>query len=89
MSWEVEVVADASGQWTGNGVRLATHEEAEAYRCDLRARWAFLLRDARVVEREEPASHRLRGKQLVALGPPRQSAAQQSGSAAARRPGRR
>ena len=83
MSWAVEVVADASGQWVGNGVRLATHEEADAYGRDLRARWA-LLRDARVVEREEPASHRLQGTQLVALGEPR-SPAQRP----ARRVGRR
>jgi hypothetical protein len=71
MSWEVEVVADASGQWAGNGVRFATHEEADAYQRDLRARWAFLLRDARVVERKEPATHRRQGTQLVALSEPR------------------
>jgi len=49
VSFGVEVIADASAQWTGNDVRFATYEEAFAYGRDLSQRWT-LVTDMRVVE---------------------------------------
>ena len=48
-SWRVEVIADNSGQWVGNGLVFATAEEAGDYGLDLASRWT-LVRDWRVVE---------------------------------------
>jgi hypothetical protein len=47
-SYAVEVIADNSGEWVGNGLRFATQSEAEAYACDLAYRWT-LVRETRVV----------------------------------------
>jgi hypothetical protein len=49
MSFAVEVIADGSGQFVGNGMRYATREEAEASARDLAWRWT-LVREWRVVE---------------------------------------
>ena len=48
-SWRVEVIADSSGAWCGNGLVFDTHDEAEVYALDLASRWT-LVRDWRVVE---------------------------------------
>jgi hypothetical protein len=48
-SWRVEVIADDSGKWCGNGLVFDTAEEAGAYGLDLASRWT-LVRDWRVVE---------------------------------------
>jgi hypothetical protein len=45
----VEVIADTSEQWTGNGIRFGTQEEAEAYAKDLWSRWTA-VRSWRIVE---------------------------------------
>lgn len=55
MSFKVEVIADSSGKWCSNAVRLATREEAQAYGRNLAGRWT-LVRDWRVVESEDPAN---------------------------------
>ncbi len=47
--YKVEVIADSSGTWTGNALRYATKEEAEAEARDLAMRWT-LVRDWRVVD---------------------------------------
>lgn len=56
MSFAAEVIADSSGRWAGNGVRLATREEAEAYAEDLKRRW-ILVREWRVVESDDPVNY--------------------------------
>jgi hypothetical protein len=54
MSWKIEVIADNSGKWCGNGLRFASKDVAQQYADDLAARWTA-VRDARVVETpEEP-----------------------------------
>ena len=57
MSFKVEVIADSSGKWVGNAVRLATKEEAEAYGRDLAGRW-MLVTERRVVESEDPVNYK-------------------------------
>ena len=47
-SWAPEVIADSSGEWTGNGLRFATREAAETWAKDLSYRW-FLVRETRAV----------------------------------------
>jgi hypothetical protein len=48
VNYKVEVIADNSGQWCGNGLKFATEAEAEDYAKDLAWRWA-LVREWRVV----------------------------------------
>jgi outer membrane receptor protein involved in Fe transport len=45
----VEVLADSSGVWTGNGLRFDNLDEAKAYGLDLSLRWT-LVRDWRVID---------------------------------------
>lgn len=52
MKYKVEVIADNSGKWCGNGLRFDTPEEAVAYAVDLKARW-LLVEKYRVVPVEE------------------------------------
>ena len=54
------MIADSSGQWTGNGLRFATREKAEAYVQDLSFRWTE-VRDTRVVETTDPVEEGSRG----------------------------
>ena len=49
MAFKVEVIADNSGQWVGNGLTFPTQSEAQSYANDLAMRWT-LVRDWRVVE---------------------------------------
>ena len=51
MTYKVEVIADNSGEWCGNGREFATWGEAAAYALDVTWRWAS-VRDWRVVEVE-------------------------------------
>jgi hypothetical protein len=55
MSYKPEVVADRSGQWTGNACRFATEQEAKAYVDDLAMRWT-LVRDTRVIQTDDPVN---------------------------------
>lgn len=55
MSFKVEVIADSSGQWAGNGMRYSTRENAEQSAKDLASRW-MLVREWRVVESEDPVN---------------------------------
>ena len=66
MSWKPEVIADNSGKWTGNAVRLATKEEAERYVADLSMRWTA-VRETRVVENDEPVNYALIDNKLTAV----------------------
>ncbi len=45
----VEVIADSSEEWCGNGLRFETQQAAEAYAKDLWSRWTS-VRSWRVVE---------------------------------------
>lgn len=63
MSWRPEVIADSSGQWTPNGLRFATKEEAEANVSNLASRW-FMVRETRVVESDDPVNYRWTEKGL-------------------------
>ncbi len=51
-SWAPEVIADASGEWCGNGLRFCRKEDAEAWVSDLASRW-FLVKETRVVPSED------------------------------------
>jgi len=44
----VEVIADDSGKWCGNGLEFASREAAEQYAADLFSRWSA-VRETRVV----------------------------------------
>jgi len=56
-SFKPEVIADSSGKWCGNSLRFETREEAEGNVFDLSMRW-MLVRETRVVESEDPPTHR-------------------------------
>ncbi len=46
--FKVEVIADSSGKWCGNGISFETAADADAYARDLACRWT-LVRDWRVI----------------------------------------
>lgn len=54
-SFKVEVVADSSREWVGNGLRFASQLEAESYAKSLSMRWTA-VRDWRVVESTDPVT---------------------------------
>lgn len=56
-SFAPEVIADESGEWTGNSLRFATREEAERSVADLERRW-ILVTDTRVVESTDEPNYR-------------------------------
>jgi len=66
MSWKPEVIADASGEWCGNGLRFATKQEAEDNVFDLSMRWT-LVRETRVVESDEPVNYTYHDRKLRAV----------------------
>jgi hypothetical protein len=47
--FKVEVIADSSGNWAGNGLTFETASDAETYAKDLARRWT-LVSDWRIVE---------------------------------------
>lgn len=57
MSYTSEVIADSTGKWCGNAVRLASKEEARQYGDDLMWRWTA-VREVRVVESTDPVNYR-------------------------------
>ena len=65
MSYAPEVIADDSGQWTGNALRFATREEAQVWVEGLQRRW-MLVRSTRVVESTDPVTYAIRDGSLVA-----------------------
>jgi hypothetical protein len=69
MSWKPEVIADNSGQFSGNGLAFATREEAEANVKDLAQRWT-LVRDTRVVESSQPVNYAWINGKLEPVPPP-------------------
>lgn len=61
--YAAEVIADASGEWVGNGCRFPTAEKAREYAVDLYARWTA-VREWRIVE-YVPTGWGLRKPQVV------------------------
>jgi len=55
MSFAVEVIADGSSEFVGNGLRFATQMEAQSYAADLKARWSA-VRSTRTTESTEPVN---------------------------------
>ena len=49
--YKVEVIADSSNQWTGNGLRFDTLDEATDYAKNLYSRWTAVSK-WRVVDSE-------------------------------------
>src|ERR1700736_2588917 len=66
MSFNPEVIADASGKWCDNALRFATREEAEANVRDLMMRW-FAVRETRIVESDDPVNYRYVDGRLESL----------------------
>jgi len=50
--YRVEVIADSSGKWCGNGLSFDTVSEAKTYALDLYSRWV-LVEKWRVVNKSE------------------------------------
>jgi hypothetical protein len=65
-SWKPEVIADRSGQWTGNCLRFATAMEAKDYVKDLAWRWTA-VREWRVTESDDPVSYTWDGERAVPI----------------------
>ena len=59
-SFKAEVIADSSGEWTGNALRFSTRAKAESYVADLAMRWTS-VRETRVVESGDPVYEGRRG----------------------------
>jgi len=56
-SWCPEVIADNSGQWSRNGLRFATEQEAADWARDLSGRW-LLVREYRAAPTTDAVTHR-------------------------------
>ena len=56
-SWKVEVIADDSGKWCGNGLRFPTKEAADTYGPDLMSRW-MLVQEWRSVPSDDPVTEK-------------------------------
>jgi hypothetical protein len=63
-SWAVEVIADASGKWCGNGMRYPTYRAADAAGYGLSLRWT-LVREYRVVMSEDPVNADREGRLIA------------------------
>lgn len=67
MSWKPEVQTDHTDQWYGNALRFETKAEAEANVANLMDRW-LLVHATRVVECDDPVTHRWTDKGLFTIG---------------------
>ena len=65
-SFQVEVIADNTGKWCGNGIRLATEAEARDYGADLHSRW-LAVREWRVVPSVDAVNYTWTGSGLKAV----------------------
>jgi hypothetical protein len=54
VSYAVEVIADRSGKWVGNGLRFATRKEAKVYGADLASRWTLVEKWRVIGTQDEP-----------------------------------
>ncbi len=69
MSYKVEVLVAGEADWTGNALRFATPEEAEAYGKDLSGRW-FLVKEWRTVGSDEAVNYRINNGSLEPVTAP-------------------
>lgn len=65
-SFAPEVIADSSGKWSGNALRFASREEAEANVQDLYSRWT-MVSQTRVVESEDEPNYQWVDGRLLAI----------------------
>jgi hypothetical protein len=65
VSYAPEVIADSTGNWTGNSLRFGTREEAEGNVRNLYSRWTS-VRETRVVESGDAVNYRWTDKGLEA-----------------------
>jgi hypothetical protein len=65
-SYKIEVVADSSGEWCGNAIRLVHEQEALDYGKDLAWRWTA-VREMRVVPSNDPVNYRWVNGKLEAV----------------------
>ena len=56
MSYKIQVIADDTGKYYDNGIRLASEAEAQRYGADLAARW-YAVREMRVVPSQDPVNY--------------------------------
>ena len=63
-SWKPEVLVD--GQWSTNGLRFATEQEACGSVMLLRMRW-WVPTDGRATESEDPVNYRFENNQNVPI----------------------
>jgi hypothetical protein len=68
-SWRVEVIADATGIFCRNALRLPTRQEAEDYAVALAKRWTKVT-EWRLVQSEAPANYAFVDGELERLGQP-------------------
>jgi hypothetical protein len=66
MSWKPQVIVSSHGDWESNHLRFETEQGAFAYVRDLSMRW-FAVRHIRVVESDDPVSHRYVNGKLKAV----------------------
>lgn len=64
MAWASEILSE--GEWVGNGIVLATKEEAEDYGSAMLFN-CILFEDARVVTSEKPVNYKWEDGRLVRL----------------------
>lgn len=74
MSFKPEVQTNGRDEWSGNALRFATREEAEANVLDLMRRW-MLVTGTRVVESDDEPNYRWTHEGLVRILPPEESQA--------------
>jgi len=68
-SWEVQVKTAEDRDWVGNGIRLATKEEADTYGSDLAMRWTAVL-EWQAVESAELVNYHIENGKLVHIPVP-------------------
>jgi hypothetical protein len=69
MGWKPQVQADDTGNWYSNALIFATEEEAEGWVQDRANRW-LLVRAVRVIEVDDPVTHRWIDGRLADYEPP-------------------
>lgn len=67
MSWVSEMLSER--EWVGNGVVLATKDEADDYGVDMLSR-CILFEDARSVPSDKPVNYKWEDGRLVRLDKP-------------------
>ena len=69
MSFQVEVIADNSGQWEANALRFETQVEADLYGRDLMWRW-LAVKEMRIVSCDDRVTAKWEDGRLIHLSMP-------------------